>query len=33
MAQAVCRRPVNDGVWVRFEDIPSRICCGQNVAL
>ena len=33
MTQAVSRRPLNPEAWVRFEDIPSSICGGQNVVL
>ena len=33
MAQAVSRRLLTAEVLVWFEDIPSRICGGQNVKL
>ena len=33
MFQAVIRRLLKAVAWVRFEDIPSRICEGNNVAL
>jgi hypothetical protein len=33
MAQAVIRRHLQAEAWVRFEDFPSRLCGGQNVAL
>jgi len=31
MAQAGSRQFLSAGAWVCFEDIPSRICGGQNV--
>ena len=33
MAQAVSRRHLKTEAWVRLEDISSRLCGGQNVAL
>jgi hypothetical protein len=33
MAQVICRRPVKAEAWVQFEDIPSRLCGGQNVEI
>jgi hypothetical protein len=33
MVQAVSRRPLKAEAWVRFEDVISRTCGGQNVAL
>jgi hypothetical protein len=33
MAQTIIPHPLTPKDWVQFEDIPSRICGGQNVAL
>ena len=33
MAQEDSRRLLKAEVWVRFEDIPTRICGGQYVVL
>ena len=30
MAQAGSRQPLKSETWVRFEDIPSRMCGGYN---